>query len=53
LEDGDWTVRNRAVLELAEVEDDPRALTAILEALRDPQHQVRLNAAWALEDRGD
>lgn len=45
--DSEWRVRNLSLLQLAQTED-PRARGAIVEALRDPKHQVRLNAAWAL-----
>lgn len=47
MDDPVWRVRNLSLLQLSRTQD-PRAREAIVEALRDPQHQVRLNAAWAL-----
>lgn len=41
-------VRRTAVAALAE-SDDPRAVPVLLEALRDPEHQVRLMASWSLD----
>jgi HEAT repeat protein/beta-lactamase regulating signal transducer with metallopeptidase domain len=43
-----WRVRQTAVAVLAE-SDDPRVVPVLLEALRDPVHQVRLMAAWSLD----
>jgi HEAT repeat protein/beta-lactamase regulating signal transducer with metallopeptidase domain len=48
MDDEDWRVRNQALV-LLSTESGPRVRRALLEALNDPQHQVRLNAAWALE----
>lgn len=42
------SVRRTAVAALAE-SDDPRAVRVLLEALRDPEHQVRLMASWSLD----
>ncbi len=50
LDDEHWRVRNRAVVHLGE-EEGKRAVAAVISALRDPRHEVRLNAAWALEGR--
>ena len=50
-EDEAWRVRNMAVVRLGE-DRDPRAVAPLVRALRDPVHQVRLNAAWALRGRG-
>ena len=48
MDDAEWRVRNQSLLQLAALEEE-RARDAVIEALRDPQHQVRLNAAWALD----
>ncbi len=49
MSDSRWRVRNQALLQLAALEED-RARQAVFDALRDPEHQVRLNAAWALDE---
>ena len=49
LRDSHPGVRNRAALGLAG-SDDPNAAAALVAALRDPVHQVRLQAAWALDE---
>jgi HEAT repeat protein len=49
LRDSDPKVRNQAALGLSG-SDRPEAAAALVDALRDPVHQVRLQAAWALDE---
>ncbi len=51
MSDAEWRVRNQSLLQLVSVEES-RAQEAVIKALRDPQHQVRLNAAWAMDQVG-
>jgi HEAT repeat protein len=48
IEDPDWGVRVSAAAALAG-SDDPRAAAALVSALGDPIHQVRLESAWSLD----
>lgn len=49
LHDREWGIRVAAAVVLGEARD-PVTVPYLLEALRDPVHQVRLQAAWALDE---
>jgi HEAT repeat protein len=49
LRDDDPGVRTAAALALGG-SDDPRVAAALVEGLRDPVHQVRLQSAWSLDE---
>ena len=49
LRDREWGIRVSAALALGQT-GDRRAVPELLDALRDPVHQVRLQTAWALDE---
>jgi HEAT repeat protein len=49
IRDAEWSVRLTSAYALGESRDE-RAPAALLAALRDPVHQVRLGASWSLDE---